>query len=458
MKQLPKPPKFSIALIGPGIVLIAMGLGSGEFVLWPYLVAQYGFGVLWGALAGLTLQYFVSNETGRYTIATGGSVYVGFHKLNKYLPYWFILSTYLAFAWPGIIGSGGLIVANLIGVEEHKYITLLMLLIIGLLLTFGGKVYSNLEKIQKIFILVSMPILLIIASLLIDLETTGEVAVGLVGKGNGYWFFPSGISILSFLGSIAYAGAGGNLVASHSFYLQDEGIGMAKHVDSQVSLKNDTREVEKGLKFEPTKENVKSFKGFFKVSAIEQFLSFWCIGLLSIILLSVISYVLVYPFNGEEGLDFIFFQSDGLKSEYGSIVGTFFLLVGATFLFTTQLGIFETTSRILSENILLAKPKIGEKFKRSNIFFFFLWSQIVLAMIITLLDISAPLQILLIGTFFSACSMFVMSGLVFLLNRSKLMPKEIRPGIIRTFLLVLAFLFFGVFVLMTSVDLIGVRF
>ncbi len=453
-QKIPKPPKFSLALLGPGIVLIAMGLGSGEYILWPYLISQYGFGVLWGALLGITFQYFVSNETGRYTLATGGSVYEGYFKLNKYLPFWFVASTYLSFAWPGIIGSGGLILSQVLSIQDHKYVTIIMLLLIGLLLTLGGKVYNILEKFQKFVIAISIPILVTIAILIIDTDTINLALQGLGGVGEGYIFLPSGISIISFLGAVVYSGAGGNLVASQSFYLQDEGSGAAAQSDSQVSFASDVKGHIKGKSFLTSSENIHNFKGWFRITAIEQFISFWFLGLFTIVLLALIAYELAYPFEGKEGLDFVFLQSDILKSKFSPIFGTFFLLIGSLFLFKTQLGIFETTSRTMTENIQLGAPNFTGNFRRSSIFYFFLWLQIMSAVIITYLNISQPITILLIGTFFSAVSMFMLSILSLWMNYSSLLPKEIRAGKIRSLILVGSVLFFGFFVSLTIYDIL----
>lgn len=454
-KKIPVAPKFSLAMIGPGIVLIAMGLGSGEFVLWPYLVAEFGFGILWGAVVGVTTQYFVSNESGRYTIATGGSIYTAFTKISKYIPHWFIVSTFLSFAWPGIILAGGTIFAYVFGMPDPRVPTIIMLLIIGLLLTFSGKVYENLEKMQKIFIGISLPILIIIAIILVDTDTISSAAVGFLGIGDGYFLFPGSISLMAFLGTIAYSGAAGNLVLSHSFYVQDEGIGMAKNLDTQIDRKKKTKDIPEGKLPRMTKENVSNFKDWFNITAKEQFLSFWFVGILSILLLTVISYALTYPFHGQEGLDFIFLQGTALSERFGSIVGTLFLLIGITFLFTTQLGVFETTSRIMTENFQLGFKNIKEKYSRENIFYFVLWSQIIAGIVVTLFQFDQPIQLLILQTFFSALSMFVLSGLVYVLNSSiDLMPIEIQPGKFRKLMLLLSTLFFGAFVVLTLIDII----
>lgn len=457
---MPKPERFNFKMIGPGIVLIAMGLGSGEFILWPFLVSKYGFGIIWGAIIGLTLQYFVSNETGRYTLATGGSIYSAFYKLNRFLPWWFILSTFASFAWPGIIGSGGKILAYLLGVDGKSILgldignifTVIMLVFIGLLLTFGGKVYNSLEKMQKLFILISIPILIVIVSLIINPDVFAQIFAGSVGIGEGYFLLPADISILAFLGSVAYSGAAGNLVLSHSFYIQDEGLGMSSKLDTQVYRLDEKRGVPEGILFETTETNVKYFRSWFRNTAIEQFLSFWLVGLVTILLLTILAYELLFPYTGTDGLEFIFLQGELLQQQIGAIFGVLFLTIGVVFLFTTQLGIFETTSRIMTENIQLVSEKVNQKYRRSSIYYFFLWSQIITAIFITLFGFSQPLQILIIGTFFSALSMFVLSMLVYLLNTSSLIPKQIHPGDFRKLILLTSVVFFGIFVIVTLVE------
>jgi hypothetical protein len=87
--------------IGPSFILLGLALGSGELILWPYLTANYGLGLLWGALLGITLQFVLNTETMRYTLAWGESVFVGFRRLSRVIPLWFVLSTLIPWSLPG---------------------------------------------------------------------------------------------------------------------------------------------------------------------------------------------------------------------------------------------------------------------------------------------------------------------------------------------------------------------
>ena len=115
--DLPKPPKFR-DLVGPSFILLGLGLGSGEVILWPYLASNYGLGIIWGAVVGISLQFFINMEIERYALVKGESVFVGYWRKSKYLPYWFIFSTFLGFGWPGIIASSAKILSAVVDFEE----------------------------------------------------------------------------------------------------------------------------------------------------------------------------------------------------------------------------------------------------------------------------------------------------------------------------------------------------
>src|SRR3972149_3016511 len=64
-------------LIGPSFIILGVGLGSGELILWPYLSSNFGLGIIWAALLGITFQFFINMEIERYTLITGESIFVG---------------------------------------------------------------------------------------------------------------------------------------------------------------------------------------------------------------------------------------------------------------------------------------------------------------------------------------------------------------------------------------------
>jgi manganese transport protein len=79
----PPPVALSSALtrIGPGMVLAASIVGSGELIATTTLGAQVGFAVLWIILVSCAIKPVVQGELGRYTIATGHTGLEGFNQV-----------------------------------------------------------------------------------------------------------------------------------------------------------------------------------------------------------------------------------------------------------------------------------------------------------------------------------------------------------------------------------------
>jgi len=227
-KDLPKPLSLK-KLIGPSFILLGLGLGSGELILWPYLASNYGLGIMWGALLGITFQFFINMEIERYALITGESIFVGLaRKLKGISPVWFILSTLIPWMWPGIIASAATLLAHVFGINYSPILPIGLLILIGLILTLGPVIYKTQEIFQRTLIVVGVPFILILALFFAKTPDWQNLAEGLIGKGDGFWFLPAGISLATFLGAFAYSGAGGNINLAQSYYIKEKGYGMGK--------------------------------------------------------------------------------------------------------------------------------------------------------------------------------------------------------------------------------------
>jgi manganese transport protein len=67
------PRRISDALryVGPGLILTAGIVGTGELVLTPRVAAAHGYSLLWLIVIGCMVKVFVQIELGRYAVATG---------------------------------------------------------------------------------------------------------------------------------------------------------------------------------------------------------------------------------------------------------------------------------------------------------------------------------------------------------------------------------------------------
>src|SRR3954463_807227 len=99
-RPLPDAPPLR-RLIGPSVILIGVGIASGEYILYPYIASRAGLVFLWAALVGIVVQYFINMEIERYTLATGETAIGGFQRLWK--PWGAVLAVgaLLAPMWPG---------------------------------------------------------------------------------------------------------------------------------------------------------------------------------------------------------------------------------------------------------------------------------------------------------------------------------------------------------------------
>src|SRR5690606_1354729 len=99
-KDLPEPLSFG-KVVGPSVLLLAGSIGSGEFVLWPYIATQTGLALVWLATIGILTQYFLNMEITRYTLATGETAVTGFTRLWKHWSWLFIIMAVVPWMWPG---------------------------------------------------------------------------------------------------------------------------------------------------------------------------------------------------------------------------------------------------------------------------------------------------------------------------------------------------------------------
>lgn len=447
--QLPAPPSLWHT-IGPSFILLGLALGSGELLLWPYLVANYGLGLLWGALLGVTFQYVLNTEVMRYTLAWGESVFLGFRRLNRLWPVWFILSTFIPWSLPGFSSAASQILASLFPVLPVTLVSILLLLLTGLILTLGRTLYKTMETWQRTIVMLGVPFLLVLTLLIATPADWHQAVLGLIGQGDGWWFFPPNIGLFAFLGAFAYSGAGGNLNLAQTYYIKEKGFGMGQGTQKISSLLQGGQQKARlaGKLFAPTVANDRKWRQWWQLVTTEHALVFWSLGFLTIFILTVLAHALVYGQAAGEGLTFLYQEADLIGQRFNAAWRLVFLFVAAQMLFSTQLGVLESSSRIISENILLLGYKPGKSVDLSQSFYVALWAQIGLGIAVLLLGFQEPRFLITLSAILNGAAMMVAFPLIYWLNRQRL-PRHIQPGKIRQGILFAAFIFFLIFVSLT---------
>ena len=134
-RELPAAPRCA-ASSGPGIVLVGVGIASGEYILYPYIASQVGLAFLWAAFVGLLTQFFINMEVERYTLATGETAVTGFQRLWKPLGLVMVACAIVPNMWPAWATSGATALLFVFGGNEEsaRWIAIPALLLIGVLL------------------------------------------------------------------------------------------------------------------------------------------------------------------------------------------------------------------------------------------------------------------------------------------------------------------------------------
>jgi hypothetical protein len=236
---------------------------------------------------------------------------------------------------------------------------------------------------------------------------------------------------------------------AQSYYIKEKGFGMGKYSARIKSLfAGDAAPIAiTGQRFADTSHNRKLWDKWWRLINIEHGLVFWLLGFLTIIILSVLSKTLVYGSEVGEGLSFLYVEAAAISTGSNLILGSLFLIVAGVMLFSTHLGILESSSRIISENVFL----LFSNQRKANLSFGFytaLWLQIALGIVIYLVGWQEPRFLLTLSAVLNAAAMMVAFPLVYWLNKKHL-PKAYQPHWLRKFFMLAALIFFAILVTVT---------
>src|SRR5688572_9588400 len=452
--DLPEPLPMK-KVLGPSVLLLAGAIGSGEYVLWPSITSQVGLVLVWLVILGVGTQYFLNMEIERYTLATGETAVTGFTRLWKPWGILFIIMGVLAWMWPGWATGGTTTLSFALGFSEDSipYITIGILVLIGLVLTFSPVVYQTIEKIQ--FFMVALIVLFIIYAIFALLGGDGYEALGRgfveVDK------IPDGVADVgaaALLGAIAFAGAGGVMNLVQSNWVRDKGLGMGAKLPKVVSpfTGEEVAAPTTGYFFHRDEENMRRWNGWWKVANREQFWTFFVIGAVALLVFMTLTFVTVGAGGTDaESFDFINVQGEALQAEQGAWLGTVFWLIGSVVLFSTNLTVVDMIGRLTADVLKTTTLRDNDQWSESRLYFLTVWAMILFGSLILLSGVDQPLVLLVIASALNGLVMFVYSVLLLQLNRGVL-PREIglRGG--RFAAIIWAVAFYGFFSVILLID------
>lgn len=452
VRDMPEEPRRYWRLIGPGIIAAGVGLASGEFILFPYIASQVGLVFVWAALVGLITQYFLNMEIERYTLATGETALTGFSRYWRHWGLVFAILTYFANLWPGWATSSATLVTYLFG-GNRTWIAIGMLVVIGLVLTLAPVVYVALERAQMLKVAAVLTLFAVAAIFAIGAAAWRDLPQ--VVTQPRIPVEELGFALL--LGALAFAGAGGGQNLVQSNWIRDKGFGMGQYVPRLVSPITGQPEAapSTGYVFEPTPDNMRRWRGWWKFANVEQLTTFVLITFLTILFTSLLAYSTVYGEGGlENNIGFLEVEGNVLADRVGSWFQYFFWAIGAFSLFAAALGIVDYTSRLAAD---VVKTSYAREASESKIYAGLVWGLVLIGIVILLIGVDQPILLLVISAVVGGFMMFIYSGLLLLINRRTL-PGPIRVRGVRLAALIWSALLFGVLSVLTFQDRIGELF
>ena len=539
-RDMPEPISWR-KMVGPSIILAGLSLGSGEFILWPYITYKAGFVFFWACLLGVVTQYFLNMEIERWTLATGESAITGFCRLSKHWAWVFLLLNTLPWIWPGwATGAGEMFswmlfgpqvthkaesdnfeyalkideaiaipnfpdecqgnlsidgkqvtwkgrmtdnqksallamegsdafrsaIANLIETGDQQvykayysaWLGIAGLFLVGFILTSGPVVYNTVERVQFVLVGLIFVLTVLIAVLVVRFDAVIALVEGSVNFG-GMPDNPD-LGLLTLLGALAFAGAGGTMNLGQSNFIKDKGYAMGKYIGRITSpitgAEEPTSEV--GYHFEHTPDNMDRWNRWWRAANVEHLFSFFFTCVACLVLLSLIAYCLCYNPEGEykpgmdrfgEGTAFVWAQAVAIDAQFGSFGGvarTLFLIMGVAIMLTTEFGVLDTTSRISTDIVKVNYLRENEYWTQSRLYYVFLWGQILIGSTILLAGFSQPLFLLVTSAAMNGAVMFIYSLLLLYLN-NKILSRSLSTSPLRFLAMVWSCSFFGYFTL-----------
>ena len=158
----------------------------------------------------------------------------------------------------------------------------------------------------------------------------------------------------------------------------------------------------------------------------EQFITFFLIGVLTLVILSVLAYSTLGVGRVEEqDLAFLLLEGQVLQETVAPWFGIAFWIAAIIALFTTNLGILDYTSRLIADQFKIHALKDNQIWTESRIYAATVWFMIIVGSLILLAGVDQPFVLVVIASSIAGVQMFIYSGLLIMLNR-KALPKELQ--------------------------------
>lgn len=431
-------------MIGPGVIVLGVGIGSGEWILGPAAAVKYGPSILWIATVAIIVQVLALLEATRYTMYTGEPLTTGLMRLWPGSLFWgpvILLLLVLSLGWPAwAFGAATAVAAaylgRLPGPDDAGLVLsigfVLALLVIAIL-SVGGKVIRLLEAAQWLMVTFVFISLVILVALVVPPRVLVDTARGFLDFGK----LPRDTDILAaalLLGAVAgYAGLGafGNTVISS--YYRDKGIGMGALVGAIPTLIGGAKITlsPTGVVFKVDEDNLRKWRAWRRIALIDVVGVFGVGAFIGMFLPAALAIALIPIGTDIGGFRVAAYQGEELRKLLGFAGWVLVLIMGFWILYSTQLGIVELVTRTATDVLWhmglvrnIARDDV-RKVYYTILFILVLWV-IVAFTLYHVYKVSPLLALALIANMSNLVWPLTALGNLYL--NLKYLPREIRPS------------------------------
>ncbi|WP_250005187.1 Nramp family divalent metal transporter [Actinoplanes sp. M2I2] len=442
-RDLPEPLSLR-RMVGPGVVAVGIGMAAGEIILWPYLTAIGGLGLLWLAFCTLAVQFVINMEIERYTLATGQTVVAGFSRWWRGWGIIICLAGAFQYVWPGWATSGSTVLTYLVGGGDPVWITVGTLVVIGVLLSVSKVVYNTVERVELVKVGLTIFFLIVVVIFVISLGTWGDGARATVTE---FGQIPDGITFTLLLSAIGAAGAGGvhNLVLSN--WIRDKRYGMGAHVPRLVSPITGREEAAgtDRYAFPADEANLARWQVWWKRANAEHLATFVAVCFVTITVMCLLAYQLLFGRDDvKNDTSFLRIEADLLSAAVGGWLKVLFLAVAVVSLWAAAMGLLDIIGRVVSDFLRRTYLTASARWTEPRLYLTVVWAEIVLGSAILLAGFSQPLGLLIVSTCAASVVTLLYSILLVRLNTRDL-AAEVRLRGWRLGGMLVAIAFYGFF-------------
>ncbi|GAB3647213.1 Nramp family divalent metal transporter [Corynebacterium nasicanis] len=209
----PSPETRKWSVVGPGLVAAATGVGSGDLVATLIAGQRYGYALLWACIAGTVMKIILVEGVGRYTLATGNTIFHGWTSLGRWTTWYF--APYIVI-WGFVYGAAAMSASGMALAALFPGTPLLLWAVLSGLIGFGLTWLGQYKFFEKVIaVLVALMFLTVVGIATLSLRNLPEILTGLIPT------LPEGsfVYVLSLAG-----GVGGTItLAAYGYWLNEKG-------------------------------------------------------------------------------------------------------------------------------------------------------------------------------------------------------------------------------------------